>query len=97
MWCLHSVAWWRSHWQRTAIVGIELADTMSAGWQAWLDWQRAVAPGNATEIAALEADRGRYLGYIRLVGRRRAEARLEDPIVSIPPHYTQTSLLRADV
>jgi len=97
MWCLHSVAWWRSHWQRTAIVGIELADTMSGGWQAWLDWQRAVAPDNATEIAAVEADRGRYLGYIRLVGRRRADARLEDPIVSIPQHYTQTSLLRADV
>jgi SAM-dependent methyltransferase len=96
MWCLHSVAWWRSHWERTAIVGIELADTMPGGWQAWLHWQRAVAPDNAAEIAALEADRGRYLGYARLVGRRRAEARLEDPIVSLPEHYTETALLRED-
>ena len=103
----HLRAWWEpihvvpalgrvvaSHWERTGIVGIELADTMPEGWQAWLDWQRAVAPDNATEIAALEADRGRYLGYIRVVGRRQAETRLEDPIVSIPAHYTQTALLR---
>ena len=94
MWCLHSAAWWRRHWERTGIMYIELADTMPDGWQAWLDWHRAVAPDNATEIEALEADRGRYLGYVRVVGRRRAEARLEDPIVSIPAHYTQTALLR---
>ena len=94
LWCLHSAAWWRRHWERTGIVTIELADTMPEGWQAWLDWQRAVAPDNATEIKAVEADRGRYLGYVRVVGRRRAEARLEDPIVSIPTQYTKTALLR---
>ena len=66
---VHSIAWWRKHWERTGIVAIELADTMPDGWQAWLDWQRAVAPDNATEIAALEADLGRYLdmGY-RFIG-----------------------------
>ena len=96
MWCLHSVEWWRSHWERTGIVTIELADTMSGGWEAWLQWQRAAAPDNATEIAALEADRGRYLGYIRLVGRRRAEARLEEPVGSIPAQYTRRPLLRRD-
>jgi hypothetical protein len=69
---------------------------MPDGWQAWLEWQRAVAPDNATEIAALEADMGRYLGYIRLVGRRRAEAQLEDPIVSFPEHYKRTALLRQE-
>jgi hypothetical protein len=41
---------------------VELADTMPDGWQSWLDWQRAVASDNATEIKAVEADRGRYLG-----------------------------------
>jgi len=48
-----------------------------------------VAPDNAAEIQALEADRGSYLGYVRVVGRRRAEARLDEPIVSIPSEYAK--------
>src|SRR5258708_6308052 len=39
------------------------------------------------QVWATEADRGSYLGYVRLVGRRRAEARLDEPIVSIPGEY----------
>ncbi len=52
---------------------IELADTMPDGWQRWLDWHRVIAPDNAAEIKALEADRGRYIGYVRVVGRRNGE------------------------
>ena len=73
---------------------IDVADTMPDGWQRWLDWQRAIAPDNETEIRALEADRGRYLGYVRLVGRRRGGVKLEDPITSIPDSYTKKPLLR---
>lgn len=95
LWCLHSANWWRWHWERTGIMDIELADTMPDGWQLWLDWHKVVAPGNETEIKAIEADRGNTLGYIRLVGRRRAEATLEEPIVSIPMQYTRQPLLRS--
>lgn len=94
LWCLHSASWWRRHWERTGILEIDLADTMPDGWQLWLDWHRVVAPGNEAEIKALEADCGNYLGYVRLVGRRRAEAILEEPIVSIPKQYTKKPLLR---
>ena len=94
MWCLHSAAWWRRHWERTGLVTIELADAMPDGWQAWLDWQRAVAPDNVTEIQAVDADRGRYIGYVRVVARRRAEARLEVPVVSVTTQYTKKPLLR---
>ena len=73
-WCLHSAAWWARHWGRTGILDIEVADTLPDGWRLWLDWLRLVAPDNATEIRALEADAGSYLGYVRVVGRRRAEA-----------------------
>jgi len=96
LWCLHSAAWWRRHWERTGIMKIELADTMPEGWQHWRAWHKAIAPDNELEIKTLEADSGRYLGYVRLVGRRRDEAQLEDPIVSLPAHYTKTPLLREE-
>jgi ubiquinone/menaquinone biosynthesis C-methylase UbiE len=96
MGCLHSAAWWRRHWEQTGIVTIELADTMPAGWQAWLDWQRVVAPDNAIELRAVEADRGEYLGYVRVVGRRRADARLDEPVESVATEYTRRPLLRRD-
>ncbi len=94
LWCLHSSAWWRRHWERTGIVSIELADTMADGWQRWLDWHKAIAPDNAVEIKALEADRGEYLGYARMVGRRQGEVKLADHIVSLPAQYTKKPLLR---
>jgi len=95
VWCLHSAAWWRRHWERTGIMNIELADTLADGWQLWLDWHRVVAPDNATEIKALEADRGRYLGYVRMVGRR-SQTPLEEQIVSLPEQYTKKPLLRGE-
>ena len=94
MCCLHSAPWWRRHWERAGILDIDLADTLADGWRWWRDWQTVVAPGNAAEIQALEADRGDYLGYVRLAGRLRADARLDEPIVSIPGGYTRKPLLR---
>jgi cyclopropane fatty-acyl-phospholipid synthase-like methyltransferase len=94
LWCLHSAAWWRRHWERTGIMDIELADTLPDGWQFWRDWILAVAPDNVAEIQALEADRGSYLAYVRLVGDRRAGVQLEEPIVSVPTQYTKKPLLR---
>ena len=94
MGCLHSAAWWARHWGRTGIMDIEVADTLPDGWRLWLDWLRLIAPDNATEIQALESDAGRHLGYVRVVGRRRAEAQLTEPIASVPTHYERKPLLR---
>ena len=94
--CLHTAAWWRRHWERTGIVTIEVGDTMPEGWMAWLDWQRAVAPENAIEIDAVQRDRGRFIGYVRVVGRRRPDAQLEEPISSSPTRYTRMPLLRLE-
>jgi hypothetical protein len=85
------LAW---HWKRTGVVTIKLADTMPAGWQGGVDWQRVVASDNTTEIQAVETDRGNYLGYVRLVARRRAEAMLDEPIESVPTDYGRKALLR---
>lgn len=95
-WCLHSAAWWRRHWERTGIVNVERADVLPNGWQFWVDWQRVVGPDNDAEIRAVEADRGRYLGYVRAIGRRRSDAKLDEPIVSIPTQYARRRLLRTD-
>jgi hypothetical protein len=92
MWCLHSAAWWRRHWQRTGIVNVEFAETMPEGWRVWLDWHRIIAPDNKPEIEALEADAGRFLGYVR-VAARRTDLSLTEPLVTIPAHYTAKPLL----
>jgi SAM-dependent methyltransferase len=92
--CLHSAAWWHRHWDRTGIVDVELADSMPDGWQLWLQWQRVIAPENLVEIHAVESDRGSYLGYVRTVGRRRPDVKLDDLITSMPTTYIPHPLLR---
>ena len=94
LYCLHSATWWRRHWERTGIMDIEVADSMPDGWKLWLQWHRVIAPDNESEIQALEADRGDYLGYVRLVGRRQGQTELADQIVSVPAQYTKRPLLR---
>ena len=93
LWSLHSAAWWRRHWERTGFVDIVTADTLPDGWKLWRDWHQTIAPDNRPEIEALEADQGRYLGYVRLVARRAAGAQLEAPIESVPTEYTRHPLL----
>jgi len=100
-WCLHSATWWRRHWERTGLLGIETADSMPDGWQVWLDWQKGSFPDNSPEINALEADRGQYLGYVRVVGRRNSGVKLEDycwpdTMKSAPTQYKNMPLLRAE-
>jgi cyclopropane fatty-acyl-phospholipid synthase-like methyltransferase len=96
LWCLHSAGWFRRHWERTGILIVELQDAMPDGWRFWLDWHRVIAPNNQAEIAAVEADQGRYLGYIRVVGRRQGSIKLADQIESIPPQYTKKPLMASD-
>lgn len=102
-WCLHSADWWRRHWERTGLVDIEVADPMLDGWRVWVDWQRGVAPDNRGEFEMIEADAGRYLGYVRMVGRRRDDAKLEpycwpDPLCHspwlVPDEYERVEMLK---
>lgn len=92
--CLHSADWWRRHWDRSGVAHVEVADAMTDGWKYWLQWQHTVAPDNSVEINALAADRGRHLGYVRTIARRRPDATLDEPIASIPVTYTRQPLFR---
>lgn len=94
LWCLHSPLWWRRHWERSGILAVERSDMMPDGWRLWLDWQRVVCPDNHAEIETVEIDQGRNLGYLRVVARRGAEAKVDEPIVSVATEYTKTPLLR---
>jgi hypothetical protein len=55
---------------------------------------KLIAPANEKEIRALEDDAGRHFGYVRAVGRRRSEAQLFDPLMSVPAEYAKKPLLR---
>jgi hypothetical protein len=62
----------------------------------WLDWHQAICPDNHLEIKTLEEDRGRYLGYVRMIGHRRPEAKLDEPIVSVTSKYSKQPFLREE-
>jgi SAM-dependent methyltransferase len=91
---LHSPEWWRRHWERTGIVDMSVADALPDGWRFWRDWLSLVAPGNTTEIQMLDTDAGRHIGYVRAVARRRSDAVLFDPVMTLSPEYTRQPLLR---
>jgi SAM-dependent methyltransferase len=91
---LHSAGWWRRHWERSGLLDDVVADTLPEGWRFWLDWMKLIAPGNEREIRALEADAGRNFGYVRATGRRRADAQLFDPLMTVPAEYAKKPLLR---
>ena len=92
--CIHSAQWWKRHWDKSGFLDVAVADTMPEGWKFWLDWQKTVAPDNALEIQALEADHGQCLGYVRAIGHRRAGIKIDNPIVSLPEQYERKPLLR---
>ena len=77
-WTWHTAAWWRNLWSRTGLVGVQVADVLPDGWKLWLDWKRArrlfgdKSPGLESDIQVLEADRGDYMGFVRMVASRNA-------------------------
>ena len=76
-WYLHTADWWRHLWARTKLVDVEAADAMPDGWRLWLQHYRAVVAAGTkqcpSEIEALKADGGRYLGFVRMIARRHHE------------------------
>lgn len=96
-WSFHTADWWHRHWQRTGIIDVKVADTLPEGWQLWLEWHRSIAPDNAPEINALLADEGRYLGYVRVAGRRNDTVVLNEPVQSLTTTYYKLPLMRDEI
>ena len=70
---------------------------MEHGWKFWLDWHHTIAPDNATEIAALNADSGEYLGYVRAIAVKREGLNIEEPPTSIPHQYINKAIAQMKV
>lgn len=72
---IRTCAWWEKHWKQTELVDIEVADTLYEGWRDWLQFEEAkIAAGTChwpEEADVLRADEGRYLGFARVVARKR--------------------------
>jgi len=79
---MNSVGWWRQHWQRYPEVEVERAEPLPGGWDLWTKWSECLhvtglgrsREETADELQQLRADGGRYLGFVRLVARRRQPA-----------------------
>jgi SAM-dependent methyltransferase len=75
-WTWHTLEWWQWLWRRTELVNMRRADCLPDGWKLWLQWKQArlaagdTSPGLESDIRVLEADRGKYMGFIRLVAER---------------------------
>jgi cyclopropane fatty-acyl-phospholipid synthase-like methyltransferase len=73
-WCWHSARWWLAHWHKTGLVECVESEWMPGGWDLWMRWESLIEhlrPGESN-IELLRADAGRLLGFVRVVGLRRA-------------------------
>ncbi len=70
----HTPAWWKHNWERCGLVRVEHADTLPDGWREWLLWHEVCDAHNGRadnrEAELVRMDRGRTLGFTRVVGRR---------------------------
>ncbi len=72
------VDWWRHHWRRYPQLELERAEPLPGGWELWVRWYELCLAwgtedrhGTAQELEQLRQDAGEYLGFVRMVGRRK--------------------------
>jgi SAM-dependent methyltransferase len=99
-WTLHTAAWWRDHVGKTGLFEVVHAGDMPDGWQLWVEWAAATDAASWYRDT-LKADRGRYLGYVGLVGRRvpgvqLAEHAWPSTLSSWESRYVPCTLLRLE-
>lgn len=79
-----SPQWWRTHWERTGLVNVVVADMVEDSWRDWLTWLEAcdlVGRGFEPDAAMLRADQGELLGFTRVTAtpRQPTGAGVADP------------------
>ena len=75
----HGPDWWRTHWAKTGLVTVDVADAVPDGWRDWLRWSEVVGPladaawkraAAANEVELLRIDQGELIGFTRIVATR---------------------------
>jgi SAM-dependent methyltransferase len=73
-WTFHTLEWWKHLWGRSSLVEVETADVLEDGWRFWAQSENAFVTAGTnifpSEAPVLEEDRGRYMGFVRMVARR---------------------------
>jgi hypothetical protein len=66
---------WRELWENSSRVDVKVADTLAEGWRYWRDFELALEQTSKSlfpsVVEALNADQGRYIGFIRLIALRK--------------------------
>lgn len=79
----NSAAWWRNHWGHSNLVKLDRVDTMPDGWKHWLQHEVAIDTAGTDPFPShqevIEADGEQYLGFARVVARRRVSESRETP------------------
>jgi len=74
---IRTLAWWEQAWGLTQLVDIETADMLENGAQMWAEFLEALdAAGKnmfPNETRPVREDQGRYLGFVRLIGRKQGQ------------------------
>lgn len=75
----HGPDWWRTHWAKTGLVTVDVADAVPDGWKDWLRWSEVTGPlaptewqrdAAAHEVELLRIDQGELIGFTRIVATR---------------------------
>ena len=73
-WSFRTAAWWAALWNRCGLVGDVRTALQADGWRHWRDFERAMEAAGASRFPSyaesIDADAGRYIGFVRAVARR---------------------------
>jgi len=77
MYTFHSPEWWARLWRFSQSIEVEVSDLLPDGFNVWLHWEKVQASlknGRNAELELMEADKGNYLTFGRIVGRKVTKA-----------------------
>ena len=87
---MNSVDWWQRHWGRYPEMEVERCEALPDGWESWVRWHELCLEHGRrddwaeSELRQLRVDQGRYLGFVRMVGRREINGQVQIGTTFIP-------------
>ena len=74
-WSIRTASWWEDHWAKTGLLEIESAGMVTDGSALWLQWAQALRAWGKNPLGdewpVLNADEGRYLGFVQMVAHTK--------------------------